>query len=73
MGLLSSYENKIKLIGDKSLSKRDFKRIADPLNKFGVKFKLTNNKTLPLIIKGNSSLKPINYLEKEAPHSVKVL
>ena len=64
LGILSSYENKIKLIGDKSLSKRDFKRIADPLNKFGVKFKLTSNKTLPLIIKGNSNLKPINYLEK---------
>ena len=32
----SPYE--IKLIGDKSLSKRDFKRIMDPLKQFGAKF-----------------------------------
>ena len=44
LGLLANCDEKIKIIGDKSLSKRDFKRVTDPLRKFGVKFKLTNNK-----------------------------
>ncbi len=55
----------IKIIGDNSLSKRDFKRIADPLTKFGAKFKLKDNSTLPLIIKGSTKLKSINFLEKK--------
>ena len=55
----------IKLTGDKSLSKRDFKRITNPLSKFGVKFKLRKNKYLPLIIKGSKKLKPIRYLENK--------
>jgi 3-phosphoshikimate 1-carboxyvinyltransferase len=35
MGLLIDTPHKIKIIGDKSLSKRDFNRIAEPLKKFG--------------------------------------
>ena len=54
IGLLANYE-KIKIIGDKSLSK-NFKRITDPLSKFGVDFKLTKKKTLPLTIAGNKNL-----------------
>ena len=54
---------KIKLTGDKSLSRRDFKRISDPLSKFGASFKLKNNKNLPLSIIGSNKLKPINYFE----------
>ena len=46
LGLLINTPYPIKLIGDKSLSKRDFKRIADPLTKFGAKFQLKNNKKL---------------------------
>jgi len=63
LGLIINTNNKIKLIGDKSLSKRDFKRISDPLTKFGAKFKLKNKKNLPLTIKGSSNLTPIKYLE----------
>ena len=55
----------MKLIGDKSLSKRDFKRISDPLQKFGAKFKLTKNRNLPLSILGTTNLKPIKYYEKK--------
>ena len=40
LGLLVNSPYPIKLIGDKSLSKRDFKRVSDPLSKFGVKFNL---------------------------------
>ena len=63
LGFLINSQISIKIIGDKSLSKRDFKRIAEPLSKFGAKFKLRKNKYLPLTINGTSNLKPINYLE----------
>ncbi len=65
LGLLINTPNKIKIIGDKSLSKRDFKRVSDPLSKFGAKFKLKKNKNLPLKICGSDNLNSINYLEKK--------
>ena len=65
LGLLINTNYKIKLIGDKSLSKRDFKRVAEPLSKFGAKFKLNQNKNLPLTITGSSNLKSIIYTEKK--------
>ncbi len=65
LGLLVNTSYPIKLIGDKSLSKRDFKRISDPLTKFGLKFKLRNNKNLPLTITGSKKLKPIIYHENK--------
>ena len=64
LGLLINTPYPIKIIGDKSLSKRDFKRISDPLKKFGAKFKLKRNKNLPLLITGSSNLKPISYKEE---------
>ncbi len=64
-GLLLDTTYPIKIIGDKSLSKRDFKRIADPLSKFGANFKLTKNKNLPMKIYGSSNIKAIKYLEKK--------
>ena len=64
MGILIDSPHKIKIIGDKSLSKRDFYRIAEPLNKFGARIKLTK-KGLPLTIKGNKYLQPIKYLEQK--------
>ena len=65
LGLLINSPHPIKLIGDKSLSKRDFRRVSDPLSKFGVNFKLKNNKNLPLTIYGSSNLKPSRYLEEK--------
>ncbi len=65
LGLLINSPYKIKIVGDKSLSKRDFKRVSDPLSKFGAKFKLKNNKRLPLEILGSNNLVPIKYLEKK--------
>ena len=65
LGLLVNSNEKIKVIGDKSLSKRDFKRIADPLKKFGAKLKLTNNRNLPLNILGTKNLRPIKYYENK--------
>ena len=64
LGLIINSPYPIKLIGDRSLSNRDFKRIADPLTKFGAKFKLKNRKFLPLTIFGSSNLKSIKYNEE---------
>jgi len=65
LGFLIDTKYPIKLIGDKSLSKRDFKRITDPLSKFGANFNLKNKKNLPLIVNGNTNLKSFKYLEKK--------
>ncbi len=63
LGLFVNSTYPIKLIGDKSLSKRDFKRIAEPLTKFGANFNLNRNKNLPLTIYGSKNLKSITYNE----------
>ena len=65
LGLLINSPYPINLIGDKSLSKRDFRRVSDPLSKFGIKFKLKNNNLLPMKLYGSSELKPIKYYEKK--------
>ena len=65
LGFLVNASNPIKLVGDQSLSKRDFKRVSNPLSKFGAILKLKNKKNLPLIISGSTKLKPISYLEKK--------
>ena len=64
LGLLINTTEPIKLIGDKSLSKRDFKRITDPLTKFGATFKLKKN-SLPLKMLGLNNPKPITYTENK--------
>tara|TARA_A100001011_G_scaffold162352_1_gene170811 strand:+ start:259 stop:1584 length:1326 start_codon:yes stop_codon:yes gene_type:complete len=65
LGLLVNSPEAINLVGDKSLSKRDFRRVSDPLSKFGAKFKLRKNNYLPLTIYGSSKLKPIKYNENK--------
>tara|TARA_B100001057_G_scaffold271627_1_gene271906 strand:- start:2423 stop:3742 length:1320 start_codon:yes stop_codon:yes gene_type:complete len=63
LGLLINTSHKITLIGDKSLSKRDFSRVSAPLSKFGAQFKLNNDKNLPLTVMGSKKLKPIKFHE----------
>ena len=58
LGLLTHSRSKIKIIGDNSLSKRDFKRVTEPLKKFGVNFTMKSN-TLPITIEGTKNPKPI--------------
>ena len=65
LGLLIKTPHKIKLVGDKSLSKRDFSRITKPLQKFGAKFDFKKKNKLPLSILGSNSVKGINYLENK--------
>ena len=65
LGLLVNTTKPIKLMGDQSLSKRDFRRVSDPLSKFGAILKLKNKKNLPLTILGTEKLEPISYFEKK--------
>ncbi len=51
-----------KIIGDKSLIRRDMNRIIKPLKLFGAKFK-DNNGKLPILIEGTKFSRPINYIE----------
>jgi 3-phosphoshikimate 1-carboxyvinyltransferase len=64
LGLLVHSKSKIKIIGDKSLSRRDFSRVTSPLERFGAKIK-TNFRKLPVIIEGTNNPKPIFYIEKK--------
>ena len=66
LGLLAHSKKKIKIIGDKSLSKRDFSRVIKPLENFGAKFYPNQKKKLPLSIIGSEITKPINYIENRA-------
>ena len=63
-GLLIHSKKQIKLVGDRSLSKRDFLRIIKPLKKFGAKF-ISNKGKLPIIIKGTKNPNPISYIENK--------
>ena len=69
-GVLAGNEKRIKIVGDKSLSKRDFSRIVKPLKLFGVNIQTKNNK-LPLTIQGSSHLRPIFYKENKGSAQVK--
>ncbi len=64
LGLLVHSKNKITLKGDKSLSRRDFLRVTEPLKNFGAYFKTKKGK-LPIIVRGTSYPKPIKYFERK--------
>ena len=70
LGLCSSINNKIKLIGDKSLSKRDFSRVIKPLNLFGVSIR-SRKGMLPLDLIGSEFLRPINFVERKGSAQIK--
>ena len=63
LGLLVKSPYYIKLIGDKSLSNRDFERVILPLQKIGANFKISDKNTLPLQIIGSNFTNPIHYFE----------
>ena len=71
MGLLTTYPHKIKIIGDKSLSKRPMERIITPLGKFGATFMPKNKKTLPCYMIGSEMPIAISHKEKIGSAQVK--
>ena len=70
LGLLVHSKKKIKIIGDNSLSKRDFLRITKPLKLFGAKFK-TNSGRLPIKIHGTNYPEAIKYVETKGSAQIK--
>ena len=70
LGLCSSIDKKIKLVGDQSLSKRDFFRVIKPLNLFGVNIK-SKRGLLPIEFKGSNLLRPINFFESKGSAQIK--
>ena len=64
LGLLVHSKKKVRLKGDKSLSKRDFIRVIKPLKRFGAKFD-SNFGKLPIKIQGTNYSKPIKYYENK--------
>ena len=65
LGLLIKSPIKIKIVGDESLSKRNFSRVTVPLEKFGAKFYYKKKNKLPLSILGSQSTKGIKYIENK--------
>ena len=70
LGLLTHTKFKTKIIGDKSLSKRDFTRVVDPLKKFGASFVSKSGK-LPITIIGTDNPKAIKHVETKGSAQVK--
>ena len=71
LGCLIQSPYKIKLVGDTSLSKRDFSRIIKPLQEFGANFYPKRKKTLPIYIKGTNLVRPINFQDKIGSAQIK--
>ncbi len=70
LGLCSSTNKEVELVGDGSLSKRDFLRVIKPLNLFGVNIR-SKKGLLPIKFKGSNLLRPINYFENKGSAQIK--
>jgi 3-phosphoshikimate 1-carboxyvinyltransferase len=60
MGLIAGHDIEARLVGDASLSRRPMRRVLTPLRQMGLGV-LEDRETLPLTIRGTSSLIPIEY------------
>ena len=70
LGLCSGSNNKIKLVGDKSLSNRDFSRVIKPLRLFGVNV-FSKKGRLPVELFGSNLIRPIQYIENKGSAQIK--
>lgn len=69
--LVTNSDIKVKLTGDKSLNKRDMKRIVEPLSKIGCLFYPRKKNNLPLTLQGTSMPLAQNHIEKIGSSQVK--
>ena len=60
-GLISSNNIKVKLVGDKSLSKRPMKRVTEHLSKIGAKIELKKKLFPPIKLKGTGNAVPLTF------------
>ncbi len=70
MGLLATYDFPVTFVGDESLTKRPMKRVTLPLSQMGVEIESDDNR-LPITLKGNRQLVPIDYLSPVASAQLK--
>lgn len=61
MGVIAGHDIEARLVGDASLSRRPMRRVLTPLRQMGLSV-LEDRETLPLTIRGTSSLLPIEYV-----------
>ena len=72
IGLITTQSNlRIKILGDRSLCKRDMKRIIEPLSKIGCTFFPKNKKNLPIIVQGTNMPLALRHVEKLGSAQVK--
>ena len=67
MGLLAPYPETFNIFGDSSLSRRDFYRCIEPLEKFGCSFLPKGKTTLPLKMKGTDWMLPLDNYKLSYP------
>jgi 3-phosphoshikimate 1-carboxyvinyltransferase len=60
MGVIAGNDIEVRMVGDASLSRRPMRRVLDPLRQMGLEV-LDGRDTLPLTLRGTSSLVPIVY------------
>ena len=71
MGAVSSNPINCTFIGDRSLSKRSMSRLSIFLERMGARIKLTNKDFLPLHIRGDINLIPMQHTMQKASAQVK--
>ena len=71
LALLIKSPYRIKLTGDRSLSRRDFSRVIGPLKEFGANFYPEKKSKLPIYIQGTNFVRPIRYFEKKGSAQIK--
>ncbi len=60
MGVIAGHDIEVRMVGDASLSRRPMRRVLTPLRQMGLDI-AEDRETLPLTIRGTSSLVPITY------------
>ncbi|HSK48173.1 MAG TPA: 3-phosphoshikimate 1-carboxyvinyltransferase, partial [Coriobacteriia bacterium] len=71
MGVLAGWPIEATLVGDESLSARPMRRVTAPLSEMGAEFETDAGGTLPVTVRGSSSLKPFTYESPVASAQVK--
>lgn len=71
MGVLSGWPLRVTLTGDESLSSRPMLRVTTPLTEMGASFRTAEQGTLPVTVRGSSSLTAIEYASPVASAQVK--
>ena len=61
MGVIAGHDITVRMTGDASLSRRPMSRVLKPLRQMGLET-LEDKETLPLTVRGTSSLVPVEYV-----------